>query len=171
MNILIIGGTRFLGRHLVAAAHQRNHRITLFNRGLHQGQELSATETIIGDREQDLDKLRGRDWDAVIDTCGFLPRSVQASAVTLAQSVGLYVFISSVSVYADVSMPGVDETALVKTLTNEQLDEANRVNDSNGTSYGQLYGGLKALCEQALFKILPNRTLIIRPGLIVGPYD
>src|ERR1043166_8910382 len=165
MNILIIGGTRFLGRHLVTAAEERNHRVTLFNRGLHQA---PTNETIIGDRERDLSKLHGREWDAVIDTCGMLPRSVGASANTLAQSVGVYVFISSVSVYADVSVHGVNETAPLKTLTSEQLGEANQINDSN---YGQLYGDLKALCERTLLDVIPDRSLIIRPGLIVGPHD
>src|SRR5215211_1560292 len=103
MNLLIIGGTRFLGRHLVSAAHARDHEITLFNRGLHASEP--DVETIHGDRYSDLAKLQGRRWDAVVDTCGLLPRAVRAAAQTLAESVDRYVFISSQNVYADVTVP------------------------------------------------------------------
>jgi 2'-hydroxyisoflavone reductase len=169
MKILIIGGSRFLGRHLVTAALKRQHNVTLFNRGNHQSP--ANTEHISGDRDRDLSKLLGGEWDAVIDTCGIVPHSVAASAKALSASVGLYVFISSVSVYADVSSPGVLETAPLKTLTTEQLDEANQIHRSNSNNYGSLYGGLKALCEQTLLEVIPDRSLIARPGLIVGPYD
>jgi len=169
MKLLIIGGTRFLGRHLVSAALQRNHDVTLFNRGNYQSPP--NTKQLIGDRDGDLNKLQGHEWDAVIDTCGILPHSVEVSAKTLSASVGAYVFISSVSVYADLSNPGVLESAPLKTLTNEQLDEANQIHSSNSSNYGSLYGGLKALCEQTLLDVIPDRSLIIRPGLIVGPYD
>jgi 2'-hydroxyisoflavone reductase len=171
MKILVIGGTRFLGRHLVEAGLRHAHHLTLFHRGQHQAPALTEVEIILGDRNHDLDKLTGQTWDAVIDTCGFLPRSVKASSERLSSSIGVYVFISSQSVYADVSIPGVDETAPLKTLTPEQLEEANAIDDSSGTAYGQLYGGLKALCEQALLQTISDRALIIRPGLIVGPHD
>src|SRR6476659_2553618 len=134
MKILIIGGTRFLGRHLVSAALQRNHDVTLFNRGNYQSPP--NTKQLIGDRDGDLSKLQGHEWDAVIDTCGILPHSVEVSAKTLSASVGAYVFISSVSVYADLSNPGVLESAPLKTLTNEQLDEANQIHSSNSSNYG-----------------------------------
>src|SRR6266550_6784743 len=104
MKILILGGTRFVGRHLVTAALARNHEITLFNRGKHSSAALSSVETIYGDRNSDLAKLQGRRWDAVVDTSGYLPRSVRASAEILSHSVDAYVFISSLSVYADVSV-------------------------------------------------------------------
>ena len=169
MELLIIGGSRFLGRHLVTAALDRNHEVTLFNRGNYP--PPPNTKQITGDRDHDLSKLQGHEWDAVIDTCGILPRSVEASAKSLSASVGNYVFISSVSVYADVSVPGVLENAPLKTLTNEQLDEANQIHRSGSNNYGSLYGGLKALCEQALLDVIPDRSLIIRPGLIIGPYD
>jgi 2'-hydroxyisoflavone reductase len=169
MKILLIGGTRFLGRHLVSAAVERNHDVTLFNRGNYQSP--SNTKQITGDRDRDLSKLQGCDWDAVIDTCGIFPSSIAASAENLSPHVGVYVFISSMSVYADVSVPGVKETALLKTLTNDQLNEANHIHSSNSGDYGSLYGGLKALCEQTLIDVIPDRSLIIRPGLIVGPYD
>jgi 2'-hydroxyisoflavone reductase len=174
MKLLILGGTRFLGRHLVKAALARNHEVTLFNRGKYPPAALTSVETIYGDRHSDLSKLQGRRWDTVLDTCGYLPRTVRASAEILSHSVDCYVFISSLSVYADVSVVGIDETAPLATLTSEQLKTANEIDSSGQVSavtYGEMYGGLKALCEQATEEILPNRVLIIRPGLIVGPDD
>lgn len=170
MKLLIIGGTRFVGRHLVAAALERGHEVTLFNRGT-QSSPFAAVETIAGDRNKDLDKLQGRRWDAAIDTCGYLPRNVKATAEILSGSVERYVFISSQSAYADVSVPGVVETAPLRRLTSEQLDRAYAIDTSGQPSYAELYGGLKALCEQAAEEAMPNRVLIVRPGLIVGPYD
>ncbi len=174
MKLLILGGTRFVGRHLVAAALARNHEITLFNRGKHPSAALTDVETIYGDRNSDLAKLQGRRWDAVVETCGYLPRTVSASAEILSHSVDAYVFISSLSVYADVSVLGIDENAPLKTLTDEELQKANAIDSSGQASavtYGAMYGGLKALCERAAEEALPNRVLIIRPGLIVGPFD
>jgi 2'-hydroxyisoflavone reductase len=175
MKLLILGGTRFVGRHLVSAALARSHEVTLFNRGKHSSTQLELTgiETIHGDRNTDLDKLSGRQWDAVIDTCGYLPRAVKASAAALADS-ACYVFISSLSVYADLSHAGVDESAPLATLTGQQLDEANAIDasgESSAATYGKLYGGLKASCEQEVCKAFPDSHLIVRPGLIVGPYD
>lgn len=173
MKLLIIGGTRFVGRHLVAAALAHNHEVTLFNRG-RLPSALAGVEMIHGNRNSDLMKLQGRRWDAVIDTCGYLPSSVRASAEALSGSIDRYVFISSLSVYADVSTPGIDETAAVATLTDEQLEKAEAIDSSGQVSavtYGEMYGGLKALCEQTLEEILPDRVLIIRPGLIVGSHD
>ena len=178
MKLLVLGGTRFVGRHLVMAAIARGHEVTLFNRGLHRApnasDHLADVETIYGDRNSDLGKLQGRRWDSVVDTSGYLPRTVRASAEVLSDSVERYVFISSQSVYADVSFAGVDETAPLATLTSEQLEQANAIDSSDQTSavtYGKMYGGLKALCEQAVEEIFPGRALIIRPGLIVGPDD
>jgi 2'-hydroxyisoflavone reductase len=174
MKLLILGGTRFVGRHLVAAALARHHEVTLFNRGKHSSAVLPCVETIHGDRNSDLGKLQGRRWDAVVDTCGYLPRAVRASAEILSRSAGRYVFISSLSVYADVSRPGIDETAPVASLTGAQLEEANAIDSSgqpSAVTYREMYGGLKALCERAAEEILLGRVLIIRPGLIVGPDD
>lgn len=170
MKLLIIGGTRFVGRHLVAAALERGHEVTLFNRGTHSS-HFAAVESIRGDRNKDLDKLQGRRWDAAIDTCGHLPRAVKAAAEMLSRSVERYVFISSQSAYADVSMRGVTETAPLRSLTPEQLDRAYALDTSGEPSYGDLYGGLKALSEQAAEEAMPGRVLVVRPGLIVGPYD
>ena len=121
MKLLIIGGTRFVGRHLVSAALSRNHEVTLFNRGKHLSEDLTKVETICGDRNSELSKLHGRRWDAVIDTCGYLPRSVRAAAEVLSGPVDRYVFISSLSAYADFSVTSVDETAPLAKLTSEQL--------------------------------------------------
>ena len=171
MKILVIGGTRFVGRHFVTAALARGHEVTLFNRGTQA--PLEGVETIQGDRHRDLAKLEGRLWDAVVDTCGFLPRVVKASAEALRDAVDVYVFVSSQSVYADMSRPGVDETGGVETLTQEQLDKANAIDSTTASAvgYGDMYGGLKALSEQAAEEVMPGRVLVLRPGLIVGPND
>ena len=169
MKLLIIGGTRFLGRHVVTAALARDHEITLFNRGTHSSE--TSVESIHGDRHTDIGKLRGRRWDAVVDTYGMLPSAVRSAAEVLSDSVDRYIFISSQNAYADVSTPGVTETAPLATLTSAQLEEAYAIDRSGEPAYGKLYGGLKALCEQAVEEVMPNRVLIIRPGLIVGPDD
>jgi 2'-hydroxyisoflavone reductase len=174
MKLLILGGTRFVGRHLVTAALARNHEITLFNRGKHPSAALTNVETIYGDRNSDLVRLQGRRWDAVVDTSGYLPRTVRASAESLSNSVDRYVFVSSLSVYTDFSVCGIDENAPLAMLTRDQLEEANAIDSSGQASavtYGKMYGALKALCERAAEEVLPNRVLIIRPGLIVGPDD
>jgi len=171
MKLLIIGGTRFLGRHVLTAALARDFEVTLFNRGRHLSEVSKDVEIIVGDRNTDFSKLRGRRWDAVVDTCGMLPGAVKAMAEALSDSVDHYTFISTQNVYADVSTPGVNETSPVASLTTEQLAEANAIDTSGEPSYGKLYGGLKAMCEQAIEEVMSNRGLRIRPGLIVGPYD
>ena len=163
MNILIIGGTRFLGRHLVDAALARGHNLTLFNRGKSNPGLFPDLETIQGDRENDIDKLTsvGRTWDAVIDTCGYVPRIVRLSATGLESSVGRYIFISSISVFASFGKIGMDESDPVGKLEDESVEEIT----------GETYGPLKALCEKTVQDIYGDRALIIRPGLIVGPND
>jgi len=160
VKILILGGTLFVGRALAAAALERGHEVTLFNRGRHAGAPPPGAEMLIGDRDGQLDALRGRSWDSVVDTSGYVPRLVRASAELLAASVESYVFISSVSVYADFSRR-VDESSPLKTIPDDSLEEVT----------GASYGPLKALSERALEKVLPGRALIIRPGVIVGPHD
>jgi 2'-hydroxyisoflavone reductase len=161
MNLLILGGTVFLGRHLVEAALARGHAVTLFNRGQHNPDLFPEVERLRGDRDGDLQALEGRRWDAVVDTCGYVPRVVRASAEMLAPNVDHYTFISSISVYADTSKPGIDEQAPVGTLDDPTTEEVT----------GESYGPLKALCEQAAEVTMPGRVLNIRPGLIVGPHD
>ncbi len=161
MKLLIIGGTGFLGKHLVDAALQRGHELTLFNRGQSNPTLFPNVEQLHSNRDGGLSVLQGRHWDAVIDTCGYVPRVVGASAQAAASLTKHYTFISSISVYADFSKAGIDEHAPVATLADEHVEEI-----TDGA-----YGGLKALSEQAAEHAMPGRTLIIRPGLIVGPGD
>ena len=162
MRILIIGGTRFLGRHLVDSALARGHEVTLFNRGMTNPDLFPQVETILGDREKDLAELSGREWDAVIDTCGYVPRIVRLSASGLEGSVDRYVFISSISVYASFSKIGIDESDLVGKMEDETVEEIT----------GETYGPLKVLCEKAVQDTFGGEgALIVRPGLIVGPND
>jgi 2'-hydroxyisoflavone reductase len=161
MRILIIGGTRFLGRHLVESALTRSHEVTLFNRGKSNPDLFPQLETILGDREKDVDKLKGRSWDTVIDVAGYLPRIVRLSVETLKENVSRYVYISSISVYTDFSKIGIDESDPVGKMKDETVEEIT----------GETYGPLKALCEKAVQDAYGERALIIRPGLIVGPHD
>ena len=161
MRILIIGGTRFLGRHLVEAALARRHEVTLFNRGKSNPDLFPQLETILGDREKDLDRLKGQKWDTVIDVAGYLPRIVRLSAEVLEPNVSRYVFISSLSVYANFRKIGIDESYPVGKIEGESVEEIT----------GETYGPLKALCEKAVREIYVERALIVRPGLIVGPHD
>lgn len=174
MRLLILGGTRFLGQHLVTAALARDHEVTLFHRGHNPGIAHARVDTIYGDRRRTLAPLRGRRWDAVIDTSGYHPHAVRASAVALAEVVQHYTFVSTASVYTDYSLPRLDETAPVATLTSAQWHEAESIDTSGNVSaatYGRLYGPLKVLCEQAAEEVFPGRVLIVRPGLLVGPQD
>jgi 2'-hydroxyisoflavone reductase len=161
MDLLVIGGTRFLGRHLVEGALAREHRVTLFHRGETNPGLFADAEELLGDRDGGLAALEGRRWDAVVDTCGYVPRVVRASATTLACSAGHYTFVSSLSVHPDGTPAGYDETAPVGVIDdpdNEVIDE-------------RTYGPLKALCESEVERSFPERALIVRPGLIVGPHD
>lgn len=160
MKLLVLGGTKFLGRHVVEAALARGDEVTIFNRGLHNAELYPEVERLRGDRDGGLEALRGRSWDAVVDTSGYVPRVVRESAGALAGSVGLYVFVSSISVYADFSRP-VDEESPVGTLGDGSVEEVT----------GATYGPLKALCERAAEEVMPGRVLSVRAGLIVGPYD
>jgi len=175
MKILILGGTIFQGRHLVEAAISHGHEVTLFNRGQHGPQLYAQVEQLRGDRRGDLHALEGRTWDAVIDTNGYVPSIVRASACLLANRVKQYVFISSISVYLDVSMRGLNETAPISQITPEQVHEAEHIlppaKGIIARAYGESYGALKGLCEQVVEEVLPGRALHVRLGLLIGPYD
>lgn len=161
MKILILGGTRFIGRHIVTLARAHRHELTLFNRNQsNPGLFRRIATPIYGDRETDLNKLKG-EWDVVIDTCGYLPRIVRKSADALKDRVGRYIFISSVSAYADFSKKGITESDPLGKLQDESTEEIT----------GGAYGPLKALCEQAVQDVYGASAMIIRPGLIVGPHD
>ena len=160
-SILIIGGSRFSGHFAAEYALSRGHRLTLFNRGQSDPNAPAGAEHISGDRDADIEKLRGRKWDAVIDTCGYVPRVVRKSAELLKDAVGQYIFISSISAYADPIPPNADEDAPLATLADPTVEQVT----------GETYGGLKALCERVVQEVFAGRSTIVRPGLIVGPRD
>ncbi len=161
MRILILGGTLFAGRHLVEGALQRGLEVTLFHRGQTNPELYPTVERLSGDRDGDLSALAGRRWDAVIDTSGYLPRAVRATAALLAEKIGHYTFISTISVYADFSQPGLAEASAVGKLQDPSTE----------VMTDETYGPLKALCELEVEAALPGRVLVVRPGLIVGPDD
>ena len=159
MRFLLLGGPKFLGRAVIDTALERGHEVTLFNRGTTGAGLYPQLERIVGDRDGGLDGLRGHEWDAVLDTSGYLPRLVGASAALLTDAVGHYVFVSSISVYASFAEV-VDESSPVAELTEPGSEDV-----------GRDYGALKALCERAVEDALPGRSASIRAGLIVGPHD
>ena len=161
MRVLILGGTRFLGRAIVEAALARGHEPTLFNRGETNPDLFPGVEKLHGDRTADLSALEGRSWDAVIDVAGYVPAVVRASAGLLRDS-GRYVFVSSISVYASFDEPW-DESGPLAELGDAPADEL-------ASDYSN-YGALKALCEAEVVDVFGDRGLIVRPGLIVGPHD
>jgi 2'-hydroxyisoflavone reductase len=166
-TLLILGGTRLIGPHVVEAAKARGYTVTLFNRGRTRPELFPDLEKLHGDRDptkgEGLKALQGRKWDAVIDNSGYVPRIVRASAELLAPNVGQYIFVSSISAYADNSVVGADESAPVATMADPTVEEM-------GKEY-ENYGPLKALCEQAAEKAMPGRVANVRPGYIVGPED
>lgn len=163
MDILVLGGTQFVGRHIVIEAVRRGHAVTLFNRGSNPA-IFPELEQLKGDRDKDLSTLKGKSWDVVIDSCGYTPQQVEASASLLRDAVKHYVFISTISVYADLLRPAggalLDEEAELLTLE-EPTEEVT----------SESYGPLKVLCEQVVKQHFPDQQLIIRPGFVVGPYD
>lgn len=161
MRLLVLGGTRFLGRHAVEAALSRGHDVTLFHRGrLARGLFPGARE-VIGDRDGGLEALGDAAWDGVLDLCGYVPRVVRQSAESLRGRVRHYLFVSSISVVADPIVAGYDEDAPLRGLT----DPATEVID------GDTYGGLKAACERVVREVHGDGAIIVRPGLVVGPGD
>jgi len=159
-KILILGGTGFLGPALVEVARPRGHTLTLFNRGKTAPHLFPDVEKLQGDRDGNLKALEGRKWDAVIDTSGYVPRIVRASAELLAPNVEQYLFVSTISVYKDMSQPGIEESAPVATVEDEKTEDISKH-----------YGALKARSEKAAEAAMPGRATIVRPGLIVGPGD
>ena len=161
MDVLIIGGTKFLGPHLIHALRGRNHSVTLFNRGRSAPAPPDGVLAVTGDRERDLSLLAGRRFDAVIDTCGFVPRIVRLSAQALARAASHYTFISTISVYVDPLGGNRAEEAPLATIADATTEEIT----------GETYGPLKALCEAEVAGAMDGRCLIVRPGLLVGPLD
>ena len=159
MTILVIGGGRFAGRHFVELA-AADHRVTVFNRGKSSLPAPAGVEEIHGDRETDLEMLNGRSWDAVVDMCGYVPRIVKSTCDALQGRANKYLFISTISVYADTA-ERITEDSTRETLADPTTE----------TVDGETYGGLKALCEDVVMSAFGENALIVRPGMIVGPLD
>src|SRR6266403_1509423 len=169
LRILILGGTGFTGPYQVRYALSRGHKVTTFNRGkTHPGELPNEVEQLVGDRNGQLDALKGRKWDVAIDNPTTLPAWVRDAAQVLKGNVQRYVFISTISVYADTSK-GIDETAPLAKY--EGADPYKETLEAMKASGYKTYGPLKALSEKEADKWFPGKTLIIRPGLIVGPRD
>ena len=161
MNLLVLGGTQFVGRHIVQAALSRNHRVTLFHRGRTNPGLFPEAMKLIGDRDGGLDTLIGYTWDAVIDVNGYFPRLVTDAARHVEGRVQRYVYISTLSVYADHSAPNQKENSPLAAPPDPTVEEITK----------DTYGPLKAACERVAEAAMPGRTLIVRPGFIVGPWD
>jgi 2'-hydroxyisoflavone reductase len=161
LRILILGGTGFIGPHMVREALRRGHEVELFNRGRTDSDLFSDLKLLVGDRDNGLGALAGGSWDAVVDNSGYIPRHVEDSAKLLAPVVSQYVYISTISVYGDFSKPIYEDTA-VGTLEDPTTEEVT----------GETYGPLKALCEQRVIsEVGVNRTTVLRPTYICGPGD
>ena len=158
MKLLVLGGTAFLGRHLVEAALERDHEVTLFNRGRTNPDLFPAAERLTGDRDGGLEPLRGRRWDAVVDTSGYVPRVVRQSAELLRDS-GVYAFLSTGSVYP------------LQAGDRSEEGPVERMDDPANEDVQAHYGALKALCEEVVTGVFGSRALVVRSGLIVGPFD
>jgi 2'-hydroxyisoflavone reductase len=161
MDALLLGGPLFLGRHVIDALRAAGHRVTMLNRGKTNPELFPDVERLIGDRRSDVSALKGRSWDVVVDTSAYFPGDVRRVMDALGDGAGHYTFVSTISVYADESTPGMDETAAVGHIDDPETDQLT----------GESYGPLKALCEAAAEAAMPGRVANVRPGLIVGPND
>lgn len=161
MRILVVGGTQFVGRSYVEEALAAGHEVTLFNRGRTRPDLFPEAERIRGDRGEDLSALAGRSWDAVFDPSCYLPRLARMSAEALADGAPHYTFVSTLSVYADGTVTGQDETGRLATIDDPATEDVT----------GETYGALKVLAEDEIRRVCGDRALIVRPGFICGPYD
>ncbi|AZI42921.1 NAD-dependent epimerase/dehydratase family protein [Deinococcus psychrotolerans] len=164
MNVLILGGTQFIGRHTVEAALAAGHRVSVFNRGQSPDELPAEIERLRGDRDQGksgLTALMGRQWDACVDVSGYLPQQVRASAELLSGQVGRYVYISSRAVYAEPCPLPITEQSALQAPAAEDITEIN----------GETYGPLKVACEQIVQALYPDACTILRPQIVVGPHD
>lgn len=161
MHLLVIGGTHFVGRAMVEDAVARGHGVTVFHRGPAEPEGFPDVEHIHGDRDGGLDALRGRTWDAAIDTCGYRPRVVRDSAQLLIDAVALYVFVSTLSVYPDDAPAGCTEESPTHEPPFPDTEEIT----------AESYGPLKMACELEAQAAYAGRCLVVRPGYIVGPHD
>lgn len=161
LEVLILGGTGISGPHLVRELRAAGHQLTLFNRGKRNPGLFKDVETLIGDRNGPLDVLKGRDWDVVVDNSGYFPRQVRSSTKILRDHANHYIYVSSISAYADLTPPGIDEDYKLARLKDPDATEI--TNDN--------YGGLKAACEAIVEQTFGERQAVIRPSYIVGPGD
>jgi 2'-hydroxyisoflavone reductase len=161
LKVLILGGTGISGPHLVRELRDAGHQLTLLNRGKRNPGLFKDIETLIGDRNGPLDVLKGRDWDVVVDNSGYFPRQLKLSTELLKDHTQHYIYVSSISAYADLTPPGIDEDYKLAPLTEPDATEISNDN----------YGGLKAACEQIVEKTFGERQAVIRPSYIVGPGD
>ena len=161
MNLLVLGGTQFVGRHIVEQGLARGHRVTLFHRGRTNPGLFPQAEEILGDRDGGMNPLAGRSWDAAIDVNGYVPRLVRDATRLLAGSIDRYLYISTLSVLADFGIPHQDETAPRVAFERIATEEIT----------GETYGPLKAACEAVVDGSMGDRAAILRPGFIVGPWD
>jgi 2'-hydroxyisoflavone reductase len=159
VKLLVLGGTKFLGRHAVDAALADGHEVTIFTRGQTNAELFPEVEHLVGDRDGKLDELAGRSWDGVVDTSGYVPRVVRQSAELLRDAVARYVFVSSISVYGDFSGPITEATPVAE------------LEDPDTEEILESYGALKAACERVVEEVYGDRSARVRAGLIVGPYD
>ena len=159
MKLLILGGTKFVGRHLAEAALDRGWEVTLFHRGQTNPDILPDAKHVNGDRLVDLSPLAGQEWDFCADTCAYFPRAVTLAGEALARRVARMAFVSTISVYANNGETQIDSPlATIEDSTTEEVT-------------GETYGALKVLCEEELRKLWPDNSWIVRPGIIAGPYD
>src|SRR5688572_22602953 len=161
LKVLVLGGTGISGPHLVRELGSRGHKVTLLNRGKRNPGLFKDIETLIGDRNGPLDVLKGRDWDVVVDNSGYFPRQLKLSTQLLKDHTQHYIYVSSISAYADLTPPGIDEDYKLAEL---KEPDATEISNDN-------YGGLKAACEQIVEQTFGERQAVIRPSYIVGPGD
>jgi 2'-hydroxyisoflavone reductase len=162
MRILFVGGTRFVGRAMVDSAIARGHEVTLLHRGKTNDPGLDGVEHLLADRNGDLSLLAGREFDATVDVCAYVPRHVTTLAAALGGRGGHHVLVSSVSAYAEPGQPGYDETAPLARLDDPSVEEVT----------GETYGGLKVLCEEAAAEAHGSEGLaVVRPTYVIGPHD
>jgi 2'-hydroxyisoflavone reductase len=159
-TILILGGTGFIGPHLTQDAQRLGWKVTHFNRGKRDADGVEGVETLHGDRKGQLDALRDRKWDVVVDNTGYIPKFVKMSSELLAPNVGYCLFVSSISAYASLDKPN-DESSAVSKLDDPNIEQVT----------GETYGPMKALCEQYAMDAFKGRASVVRPGYIVGPLD
>jgi 2'-hydroxyisoflavone reductase len=161
LKVLILGGTGFIGPHFVRVLGANGHKVTLFNRGKRDPEVKPGVEQLLGDRNGQVDALKGRDWDVCIDNSGYKPSQVKLTAGLLQPHIKHYIFISSVSAYADFAATNIDEDYKLATLKDPANEEVT----------GETYGGLKAVCERIVQETYGKNANVIRPTYIAGPGD